>query len=104
MGYYSSYTIASVSEDTEIKVSVRNTLLELSGYTGWHYERDELRLNEAKWYDHLEDMKKLSIWYPELKFEMHCRGEDGDESMIYAFNGQVQRCGGHMVFGRCELW
>lgn len=104
MGYYSDYRLQFDNQDTHVKVGVRNALLEISGYTGWYYEHDQLTLNEAKWYDHQMNMIALSTIFPDLKFELHVTGEDGQQWLVYALNGGLQVCDGEMVFPPCSLW
>ena len=107
MGYYTDYNLeiqAGKMHDAGLMNNIKDALLEISGYTGWYYGHDELKLNEAKWYDYYRDMQKLSERYPDLKFELHCRGEDGDQWIVYALGGKVEQCESHVEFAPRTLW
>ena len=42
--------------------------------------------------------------FPDVKFEVHCCGEDGEQWMIYALGGKTERCGSEVVFTPRTLW
>lgn len=48
---------------------------------------------ETKWYEHEEDMKFLSLQFPEVLFKLHGEGEEnGDVWDKYFMNGKMQHC------------
>lgn len=47
-------------------------------------------VNGIKWYDHEDDMRKISQKWMGYVFKLYGRGEDGEEFMKYFFNGKVQ--------------
>lgn len=107
MGYYTDYKIEIQADkmfDADLMDSIKQELISISDYTAWYYGNDEIGLNEAKWYDYHEDMLTLSKRFPDVKFEMHCEGEDGQQWMIYALNGNVERCEGTVVFAERTIW
>ena len=101
MGYYTNYTLKVVNAEPE---DIRQPLKEISGYIGWYTYGRKICLSEAKWYDHKDDMIRLSKMFPDVKFELHGAGEDGDQWMIYALNGQIENCPGRMEFAKRTLW
>ena len=107
MGYYTDYTLeiqADKMYDAGLMDNIKDALKEISGYTGWYYQNDALSLSEVKWYDHEQDMQTLSQRFPDVKFEVHCCGEDGQQWMISALSGKTERCEGEVVFTPRTLW
>lgn len=107
MGYYTNYTLevqAGKMYNTGLMTKIKEALQEISGYSSWYHQDDTLSLSEAKWYDHQQDMWTLSKLFPDVKFEVHCQGEDGEQWMIYALNGKTERCGSEVVFTPRTLW
>lgn len=50
----------------------------------------------SKWYDCSLDMLKLSMLFPEFRFELHGDGEESDDFWIeYYIGGYSQFCKGH---------
>ena len=107
MGYYTNYTLeiqADKMYDAGLMTEIKETLREISGYSSWYYQHDAISLSEAKWYDHLDDMQTLSQRFPDVKFEVYCCGEDGQQWMIYALSGKAEHCAGEVVFTPRTLW
>ncbi len=107
MGYCTDYSIevqTGKDYDDTLMGDIRQNLVTVSGYVGWHHNSHYVNLSEAKWYGHEEDMVKLSKAFPDIRFEMHCQGEDGYEWMVYAFGGKVERCESEVVFAKRTLW
>ena len=54
--------------------------------------------DECKWYDHEEDMIKISKKYPEMVFHLHGEGEEtGDIWDKHFKNGKMQVCKAKIV-------
>lgn len=103
MGYYSNYSLTFQPE--EPAKPIIDWLKEHTGYTaGWHSYDGAICLNEAKWYDHQSDMAQLSAAFPSVKFELFCDGEDGDQWMVYAWQGKMEVCNSERVFEPRKLW
>lgn len=83
MGYYTRYEL-SVQEDT----FTGNDWEEIvSGYTDYGPFGQE-----CKWYDHEQDMIRVSKDYPEVLFILRGEGEEaGDLWISYFKNGKYQR-------------
>jgi len=55
--------------------------------------------DEVKWYDHEENMKELSLKFPNTVFRLHGVGEEqGDEWYKYFKNGKLQTCRAIITF------
>lgn len=107
MGYYTDFSLEIQTDkmyNAGLMNSIKDALKEISGYTSWYYQHDVIGLSEAKWYEHLQDMQTLSQQFPDVKFELHCQGEDGQQWMVYALDGKTQRCEGEVVFTSRTLW
>lgn len=54
---------------------------------------------ECKWYDHQEEMIKLSNEFPDIVFYLHGEGEDnGDLWNKYYKNGKYQECYAEIIY------
>lgn len=114
MGYYTQYSlkiyrkgspinkIDSIDDPFGEESSEDNPISNLRLFSdAARYAIDEDgRCNDStKWYDHDEDMKKLSKIYYDWVFELHGEGEEnGDFWNKYYKNGKVQGCGGKIVY------
>ena len=59
--------------------------------------------DEVKWYDHEDDMKELSIKFPNTLFRLHGYGEEqGDEWYKYFKNGKMQKCDAIVTFEKYD--
>lgn len=107
MGYYTNYKLeiqADKMHNAGLMAEIKEALQGISGYLSWYYQYGLINLSEAKWYDHKKDMQTLSKRFPDVKFEVHCCGEDGQQWMIYALNGKTERCESEVVFTPRTLW
>ena len=96
MGYYTYYTMdardaktnESLSREMEAKICQR--LWEISDdaiYNGDTF--DECFDSDLKWYDHTEDMIKLSKEFPDVVFLLEGVGEDREDNWrLYVHNGE----------------
>lgn len=95
MGYYTNYCF-------EVKVSsvekIKEIIKKFNEILGW----EELDLNnitddgiiadfELKWYEHDEDMKKLSSLFPEYAFYLEGQGEDREDWWKAIFKNGVEK-------------
>lgn len=91
MGYYTRYMINSPSIE-EWTDEVKKSLSEIQpSYFPKLSDVDDLldyMMDDSKWYDHEEDMTKLSIRHPTLLFELYGKGEDGEQWKKYFKNGK----------------
>lgn len=89
MGYYTDYEVSSTLDFSEYK----DILEELSDY-----EFDDGFVN-AKWYDHEDHMKALSLRYKDVLFTLRGNGEESDDIWCKYFkNGKMQRSQAKIVF------
>lgn len=125
MGYYSDFEILfnkkelTVKQQLEILDFLENDN-DLSIITDAIYEKnnnkdtahyvdrllpEQVNVYYKKWYDHLEDLLRLSKQFPYLKIELQREGEDRlDIEKSYYLNGNRQVCTGELKFDDNELW
>lgn len=85
MGYYTWYRIEITPDSEEVRAFI-DAAANLS------YALDEDG-DSCKWYNHEDDMLRLSREFPDILFELHGEGEEaGDLWRKYFKNGKVQRC------------
>ena len=97
MGYYTYYTLYCNGHknrnltDEEVAAIEREVDL-LDVFAGGTCE-DGYFSEDAKWYDHDEDMMRLSSRIPDVLFSLHGDGEEqGDLWDAYYLNGRMQHC------------
>jgi len=93
MGYYTDYTL----ETHKSKMNISDILGNLSenDFGGLNYAIDVYGeyYESVKWYDHEDDMKKLSLKFPDVIFKLHGEGENsGNLWDKYFKNGKMQTC------------
>jgi hypothetical protein len=94
MGYYTNYSLEVRDADKDVIDAVEHIILEDDQDT-WYALQEGLDTfgEECKWYDHDEDMKKLSIQFPKALFVLTGDGEEsGDQWITYYRNGKMQKC------------
>jgi len=81
VGYYTRFTIKAERHlDDVIELAE-----EISGYTLNEYSHD------IKWYSHVDDMRKVSLDFPDNLITLEGVGEeDGDMWKKYFYNGKCQ--------------
>jgi hypothetical protein len=87
MGYYTDFNInIELQNEEEIREDlvkdIIKKLVEITGYEegSWDsYSPDHIYMN-GKWYESLEDMKKVSLAFPTLLFTVEGKGE-GEEDI-----------------------
>lgn len=90
MGYYSDFEIRAEGYTSENDLNGIAELLEgISGYSFETYGDGVLHSGDRfKWYDHADDLARLSESYPDTVFEMRIVGEDSELWQVYAMNGK----------------
>jgi len=82
MGYYTDFEVDIVGDGKEDALA---TLVNISGYS-WYGNY----LSDAKWYNWVEDLEKVSRMHPDCKFTLNGVGEDHpDIWQATAMNGVV---------------
>lgn len=95
MGYYTNYRLDNISPSgSEIAVpedvSYKDILEEF-------FEGQDME--ECKWYDHVDDMLKVSLVNPDVKFETSGVGEEnGDQWKAVFLNGKYKKVLAKIVF------
>lgn len=124
MGYYSDFEILfnkkelTVKQQIEILDFLENdndlSIITYAIYeendkkdTVYHVDRllpEQVDVYYKKWYDHLDDLLRLSKQFPYLKIELQREGEDRlDIEKSYYFNGNVQVSPGKIVFDKNKI-
>jgi hypothetical protein len=91
MGYYTDFKL----EIKDSSVDVDNVLEELQSISGYRFYIKDGRIESydvIKWYDHILDMRNISMKFPNVLFYLYGNGEDeGDMWLEYYLNGSYQR-------------
>lgn len=109
MGYYTNFTLDcydnhaysfDISFKTELGKALTAALHEINPY---YFEDDfdlkTLSYDSWKWYDHDEDMVKLSIRFPNYTFILEGEGEEtGDLWRTIYHDGQLERLNVKIVY------
>lgn len=91
MGYNTRFNLTILEGDK----TVNEIMKENEDFDGLHYAIDDNgeSIETVKWYNHSEDMIKLSKKYPDIVFSLKGDGEEqGDSWYKYFKNGKVQEC------------
>lgn len=91
MGYNTRFTLTILEGDK----TVDEIMKENEDFDGLDYAIDNNgeSIETVKWYNHSEDMIKLSKKYPDIVFSLKGDGEEqGDSWYKYFKNGKVQEC------------
>jgi hypothetical protein len=89
MGYYTYFKL-NVIEGGDLNIDYQEELEEMIDY----YLDDSI-----KWYDHENDMRKFSMKYPNVVFELTGEGEEaGDLWKEYYKNGKMQQCDAVIIY------
>lgn len=96
MGYYTDYKLTVNDDNTRIREFLEQ---EADFDTDYLIEAIDEYRESRKWYEHDEDMKKLSIEFPDKLFKLEGEGEEsGDVWIAYYKNGMKQYCPGVITF------
>lgn len=123
MGYYSDFEIVFNKRELTIKQQIEivdflekdndlsvitDAIYEENDKTAHHVDRllpEQVDVYDKKWYNHLDDLLRLSEQFPYLKIEVERSGEDRlDIEKSYYYKGNRQICTGEIKFDKNELW
>ena len=91
MGYYTDFSLDSYHEDVVIPEGVT--------YCCDKYFFDSKEVYVAKWYQHIEDMLKVSLANPDIEFRTSGVGEEkGDQWQCVFLNGKYKKVIAEMTF------
>jgi len=100
MGYNTTYTLRTYDSDKDI-IEISDDASE-DEFEWLKYAIDddgEWRVISKFWHDHETDMRKLSIKYPDIVFELYGEEEmHGDIWIKYFKNGKMQSCHAKITF------
>ena len=90
MGYETDYKLTTeprISQEKYLEL-----LLKTSDYEWWEIEGEGLAMS-AKWYNHEDHMKTVSLMVKDVLFKLEGDGEEaGDEWIKYFKNGKSTTC------------
>lgn len=122
MGYYSDFKILLNKKELTVKQQIEiidfldndnelNIISESAreGKDNVYYSDkllpEQIDIYNMKWYNHLDDLLRLSKQFPYLKIELERQGEDRlDIEKSFYYNGNKQVCTGELVFDENKLW
>jgi hypothetical protein len=89
MGYYTRFELKwdDVLPEPTIAVAVEKWLAEHEE-AAYAINKDGSSEEQAKWYDHVDDLKELSKRVPEVLFTLGCVGECGAHWRVVAKGGR----------------
>lgn len=93
MGYYTNFTL-SHDGDNSLDGAIETHIHAISGYE----VRVDCETDGWKWYSHEKDMATLSRNFPDIRFTLDCRGEDGEIWRVYAFDGKSKTVHPTIIF------
>lgn len=100
MGYYTRFTL-NLSAPDGFNIDDLVEVMKLPQYNiiDWVFDENLETYDEAKWYNHEDDMKEISKLFPDVLFELHGEGEENDDMWIQYFkDGKTQLCMAQIVF------
>lgn len=97
MGYYTNYVL-SVEEYNPAKIdAIEKIVIDEWGMSRWC--EGQWYQSEIKWYDHDDDMLKLSLQFPDNVFDLYGEGEEATDMWhTYYKNGKMQHCPASIEF------
>lgn len=84
MGYETRYNLEL--SDNSLKDEVVDALRELE-VINYALDSNLELYDSVKWYRHKEDMKKISIQFPDVLFTLTGQGEEGEDIWVMYFKG-----------------
>lgn len=101
MGYYTDYKLSwKIEDDADIDTdeAIRQWLDENNNDEQFYGVWPEGEAESCKWYNHEDDMKKLTNAFPHILFTLEGRGEEsGDIWIKYFLGGKCQRAKARIV-------
>ena len=95
MGYYTNYSLEVMPHSDAVIEKFRND----NEHAAYALDESGDSNEGTKWYDHNEDLTKLSKEFPNHIFLLEGKGEEsGDIWKTYYKNGKLQECKAKMVF------
>jgi hypothetical protein len=103
MGYYTDYQIEAEGFKTRDEAEffafklVQNDYV--SGSTRFHYGGNEelgfnvqFEVRETKWYGYSDDLRTVSLWFPDVTIDVEGSGEENGDQWRHRFrNGEQER-------------
>ena len=87
MGYYTSYELTLPNETSPEVVDGIRAMLEDLEVIDYALDRNFCCYDAVKWYDHEEDMIKVSKAFPDVHFCLSGRGEESEDIWECHFKG-----------------
>lgn len=89
MGYYTTFELEILDIGSENLDQIRKTFVS-EGYEMRAAEILDERTDDLKWYDHDDDMRKFSSFFPTAVFKLSGYGEEaGDVWVTYYHGGKM---------------
>lgn len=98
MGYYTAYSLNVIDKGTADLDAIAYNVEAWNLPDYYRYDEDNFQWY-AKWYEHEEDMKELSLKFPDTLFDLFGDGEDTEDYWHKYFkNGKMQYCPVHFEY------
>lgn len=95
MGYYTRYTLSTIGKNSLPITSYLNE----EELVEFYMDESGETIEPTKWYDHSNDIKRLSKKFPDTIFKLEGVGEEsGDIWIKYFKNGKRQICEAKITF------
>lgn len=97
MGYYTYYSLEmhpsqEKDRENEIRRAILSKIYECDSEGVAEDEIEFFLMDSLKWYNHEDDMKEISLAYPDIIFILHGEGEEtGDVWKAYYSNGESEK-------------
>lgn len=93
MGYKTYHSLSIMNVTPEVQRNIISELREACSEAECAIDDDGYTLDDVKWYEHEEDLKKFSKKYPHAVFDLSGEGEESEDKWhTYFKNGKLQRC------------
>jgi hypothetical protein len=101
MGYYTDYTLEISGQGPIFERLKREAHEVYPGDNVYNYSVQTLingDTESVKWYGYKDDMKSLSLEWPNVLFTMKCIGEDHEVWAVHFMNGYMQEAEAKITF------
>lgn len=94
MGYLTQYDLEVVGKSEQAnKNKIIQELLEFSDEAKYAFDEQGDCIDQVKWYEHKEELRKFSKLHPKVVFKLYGVGEENQEMWHkYFSNGLMQYC------------